>query len=201
MAVFLIPLAYMEATYYKCKPGNNGENPNHVDWFAYKPDLQFPVIVHIIISGIAWAGNLLLWIIALQYTTTFKASVITCSHPIMLTVYLYFLNMPVSLLEYLGVLVSFSGLILSSVQDLLENHQDPASTTLSDASNIDHTAAPHVDDAHEILGIILCLFSAACEVLVLFNRITTKKYVPLMQVMFYAPHLFPYFKISKIEIF
>lgn len=173
MSVFLIPLSIIEVYFDPVK--------NSVDWMGYKPDLQFPVVVHVVISGVAWAGNLLLWILALQYTTTFRASVLTSSHPIMLTIVMRFQNMPVSLMEYLGVFVSFLGLIITSAQELLgHNAASPAESI--DPTQFDHQSAPHPDQEHEILGVVLCFAAAACEVLLLFSRMTTKKYVPLMQV-------------------
>jgi drug/metabolite transporter (DMT)-like permease len=178
MTVFLIPLAIAEVYMDPIK--------NKVDWFGYKPDLRFPVIVHVGISGIAWAGNLLAWILALQYTTTFKASVLTSSHPIMLTIYMRCQNMPVSGMEYLGVLVSFLGLLLSSLQEIMGTSNGETSETVQGSglnpSSIDHESAPHPDQTHEVIGIFLCLFAAAGEVLVMVNRMVTKKYVPLMQV-------------------
>ncbi len=174
MTIFLIPLAIAEVYLDPVK--------NSVDWFGYKPDLRYPVIVHVIISGVAWAGNLLSWILALQYTTTYKASVLTCSHPILLTIYMKCVNMPVSMLEQVGVLVSFSGLLLSSYQEVMGESTSTATTSSLDPTAIDHESAPHTDHVHELIGILLCFLASACEVLVLFNRITTKKYVPLMQV-------------------
>lgn len=54
MVMFLVPLAIFEAWSSKEK---------RVDWFKVKPGLTFPVIVHLLFSGLAWAGNLLTWIV------------------------------------------------------------------------------------------------------------------------------------------
>ena len=159
---------------------------NAVDWFGRKPDLLFPVIVHVGIAGLAWGSNLLAWIVALQYTSSFKASVFNNAHPIMLTIYLRCRNLPVSRLEYIGVFVSFLGLLVSSGQEMVgSSSPDTTPSAPIDPNNIDHQALPHVDRMHELLGIGLCLFAAAGEVLVMVNRMVTKKYVPLMQVCRY----------------
>ena len=160
MSIFLGPLALAEAFYDK---------KNKVDWFMKKPDLPFPVIVHILFSGLAWAGNLLSWIVGLQYTTTFMASVLACSHPLLLVVWLRLSGTPISSLEYIGVVVSFSGMVVSCLQDLLH----PS-----------HREGLKIDFHHQLLGYFFCLMAAVFEVIVLFNRIKTKKYVPLMQYTF-----------------
>eukprot|EP01034_Spumella_vulgaris_P043349 gene43349-53821_t len=74
--------------------------------------------------------------------------------------------MPVSYIEWIGVLISFGGMVLSDSKDLFGD---------SDSSM---SASQH---RYEYLGFFLCFLAAAAEVLVLFNRIATKKYVPLMQ--------------------
>ena len=43
------------------------EENGTVNWLSKKGDLPYPIIVHVFFSGIAWAGNLLLWVIALSY--------------------------------------------------------------------------------------------------------------------------------------
>lgn len=162
MLIFLLPIAIFEAWSDKKK---------RVDWFAKKPDLKYPVIVHVFFSGLAWAGNLLTWIVGLQYTSTFKASLIACSHPLMLALWLLIRGDKVSWFGLFGILVAFAGLIISNLPDLFnDNGQAEDGTKLS--------------WMEQALGIILCLIAAACEVVVLFNRIATQKYVPLMQYTF-----------------
>jgi len=160
MSFFLVPMAVLESLAPSKK----------VAWLETRPGLPYPIIVHIIFSGLAWAGNLLTWIIGLQFTTTFKASLIACTHPLMLCLWLRITGKPVSLLEMLGVLVSFSGLCLSCVPDLLQQ-------SASDGGQ----QAVAVGGFKEAIGILLCFIAAACEVAVLFNRIETKKHVPLFQ--------------------
>jgi hypothetical protein len=52
MSILLIPLAIMERMYSK-----NAST----DWTARKPDLSFPIYMHVLIAGAGWAGNLLFW--------------------------------------------------------------------------------------------------------------------------------------------
>jgi drug/metabolite transporter (DMT)-like permease len=161
MLIFLLPIAVFEAISDKNK---------RVDWFARKPDLKYPVIVHVLFSGLAWSGNLLSWIVGLQYTSTFKASLIACSHPLMLALWLLIRGDKVSWFGLFGILVSFGGLVLSNLPDLINDNNEQA----EDGTKLRWD--------QQALGIFLCLIAAACEVVVLFNRIVTQKYVPLMQV-------------------
>lgn len=142
-----------------------------VQWLhTYSPDLPYPLIVHVIFSGLMWSGNLLLWIVALPYTTTFKASVVASMHPLLLVLWLVLMGCQVSGLEFLGVAVSFGGILIVSQE------REAATSGSRSVSGPDHAPGP------EWVGLVLCFASAACEVLVVFNRIKTKKYVPLMQV-------------------
>ena len=176
MTLILLPLAVLEVYM--------NPNKNSVDWFGYKPDLTFPVFVHVAFSGMAWAGNVLFWLVALQYTSIFKAAVITCSHPLIFVFYLRYQGVKVSKWEFVGVCIAFVGLIISSWEDLLESQRmdgTDVGTAADGSSAYDRAAAPHPDAWHQILGIVLCLLSAGSEVAIMSNRITTKKYVPLMQ--------------------
>jgi drug/metabolite transporter (DMT)-like permease len=154
MCIFLFPLALLERFIL---PGEDRTN-----WFTKKDDLPFPAIVHILLAGLFWSGNLETWVYALQYTTTVRASVFASSHPLMLVVLLSILGHKVSLLEWLGVLVAIGGLLLCSGQGFFDTGGASAGSTL--------------------FGDGLCLVAAMAEVLVLLNRQKTKKYVPLMQV-------------------
>ena len=136
-----------------------------VQWFhTFSPDLPFPLIVHILYSGLMWSGNLLFWIVALPYTTTFKASIIANTHPILLVLGLLVTGAKVSFGEVVGVLLSFSGILMVSLED---------------------REVRVAEKGPEWVGFLLCFVSASCEVLVIFNRRKTKKYVPLMQVHVY----------------
>eukprot|EP01037_Dinobryon_pediforme_P040294 gene40294-49356_t len=107
-----------------------------------------------------WSGNLLFWIVALPYTTTFKASIIANTHPILLVLGLLVTGAKVSFGEVVGVLLSFSGILMVSLED---------------------REVRVAEKGPEWVGFLLCFVSASCEVLVIFNRSKTKKYVPLMQ--------------------
>jgi drug/metabolite transporter (DMT)-like permease len=169
MIIFLIPLAILESW---------SDRNKRVDWFGYKPDLPYPVIIHTIFSGLAWAGNLLCWIVGLQFTTTFKASLIACTHPLMLVLYLKCRGIYVSYMSMFGVIFAFSGLIISNYPDLYQEMHQSTSSSDTTTSTTNNTAG----FGGQILGISLCFLAAACEVVILFNRIATTKYVPLMQV-------------------
>jgi len=79
MCIFLIPLAIIERVSNKM---------NKVEWFSKKSDLNYSILTHVIIAGIAWCVNLLFWVEGLRYTTTVRASIICGTHPLMLIIYL-----------------------------------------------------------------------------------------------------------------
>ena len=105
MVLFLVPLGYIERT--------TTIKEERVDWFKKFDDLRFPLFVHVSIAGIAWAANLLLWITGLKYTTTVRASLFAQMHPLILVVYLRLRGDSVSSFEWIGVIVSFAGLLLA----------------------------------------------------------------------------------------
>jgi drug/metabolite transporter (DMT)-like permease len=162
MALIIAPLALIESY---------SDKKYKVDWFAKKPDLPFPVIVHVLFSGLAWGGNLLMWIVGMQYTTAFIASILASSYPIMLVISLKLTGTLVSGMEMIGVGISVGGMIISCLQDVLEN-------------NHEKLVGPPIDTSHQFIGYTLCLLAASCEVAIIFNRIKTQKYVPLMQYTF-----------------
>jgi len=180
MVIFLVPLAVLEHLYFKRVKYNGSkvsginvvsnsseseESYSGVKWcHTFTPHLPFPLVVHVIYSGVMWAGNLLFWIVGLQYTTTFKASVVANLHPILLVMSLAAGGTAVSCLEWVGVLVSFGGILLISLRE-----------------RPSHLPPEVVAHDKEWLGLLLCFVSAACEVLVVFNRLKTKRFVPLMQ--------------------
>lgn len=133
-----------------------------VDWFEKKPDLDYTVAMHVVIAALAWATNLLFWIVSLQYTTTVRASLVASLHPLILVFYLHFTTGNVSKYEWLGVCISIGGLLIVG-SDGFWNTEGRAITSV-------------------LFGDILCLVAAFGEVLVILNRRKTKQYVPLMQV-------------------
>lgn len=62
MIIWLIPFCILEAW--------SLPKDKVVSFFERKQDLPFPLGIHVIIAGLMWCGSLLLWIIAIQYTTT-----------------------------------------------------------------------------------------------------------------------------------
>ena len=168
MLIFLAPLAIFEIHY---------DPKNKVDWFEKKPDLRYSVLVHTIISGLAWSGFVLCWIVGLQYTTTFLSAVLACTHPLILVIVYKLQGTHVSRLELLGVFVAFGGMIISCAQDLFRG-------TSIESSTVQSQPFLQFDIVQQCFGYCLCLMAACSEVLVLFNRIATKKYVPLFQYTF-----------------
>lgn len=158
MVLSLLPVTLWEAF---------SKKENKVDWFQYKPDLPYPVIVHVIISGLSWAANLLFWVVGLKYVTTFKASIVASSHPVLLVIAMQFTGSSVSVAEWAGVLVSFGGMFISEYRPSSEGvEKDPTAD---------------VPFRMQMVGYFFCLLAAAGEVVTIMNRLKTRKYVPLMQ--------------------
>ncbi len=82
---------------------------------------------------------------------------------ILLVVWLRCQGIHVSCLEISGVLISFTGLAVSNVKELL-----------SPAPPVPVAGERVVGEAYQLLGMALCFLSAICEVGVLSNRIRTK---------------------------
>jgi drug/metabolite transporter (DMT)-like permease len=162
MTLVIAPMALIESY---------SDKKYKVDWFAKKPDLPFPVIVHVLFSGLAWGGNLIMWIVGMQYTTAFMASIINASYPIMFVISLKLTGTLVSGMEMIGVGISVGGMIISCLQDVLENSHEKVE-------------GPSISTGLQLMGYVLCLLGAGCEVAIIFNRIKTKQYVPLMQYTF-----------------
>ena len=168
MVVVLTPIAIFEAC---------SKKENQVDWFKYKPDLPFPVICHVIISGLAWAANLLFWIVGLQYISTYKASIIATSHPILVVLSMRITGHPITWAEWGGVFIAFFGMFLSNLTEFTSKQPTHPYSPDSHLSPGEESIPLHL----QLLGFFLCFLSAAGEVVVIFNRIKTRKYVPLMQ--------------------
>lgn len=156
MVLSLLPFSFYEAWSAK---------ENRVQWFAYKPDLPFPVFVHVLISGMSWAANLLFWVVGLQYVTTFKASIVASCHPVLLVFVMKFMGHEISIAEWIGVTVSFGGMFLSEYRP-------------TEGEAVEETTPFHL----QLFGYFLCFLAAAGEVVTILNRIKTRKYVPLLQV-------------------
>lgn len=155
MILFLSPIALIE---------RYSEPQNCVDYFASKPDLPFRIIWHVMIAGVAWALNLLLWVSGIEYTSTVRANIFACLYPLMLVIWLHFTSVETerpNKLEWLGTIVALCGVITVSARSLI-------SATSGSLEG-------------EAIGDLLCTGAAAAEVLVILNRFRIKKYVPLWQ--------------------
>ena len=167
MALILIPLAVIEAKFFS--------SPLWLSW-EKKPDLRYPVFVYVLVAGMAWGINLVLWIVGLEYTTTVRASIFAGMHPLLLVLYMVAIGRKVSWQEWVGVLVSFSGLLFIAffssdglwyrIVGVGSSHRRPTST--------DSVQQPWIGD-------MLCFFAAVAEVVVIMNRESTKHYVPVIQ--------------------
>jgi drug/metabolite transporter (DMT)-like permease len=139
-----------------------------ISWFDRKPDLDYPIYGHVLVAGVGWSVNLLFWIVALQYITTVKASIIANLHPLLLVIYMRLTGHEVSVLDWTGVIVTIAGIFVIGSEELLFQEKSTS----------------NVSPVYELLGYVLCFFAACGELVVILNRKRIKKYVPLMQVKF-----------------
>jgi drug/metabolite transporter (DMT)-like permease len=157
MVIFLVPLGILE---WIVLP-----RADAVDWMGKKPDLPFPIFVHVLFAGFAWGGNVVLWVVALQYTSTVHASLITSTQPMILSIYYQCIGQPVSGLEWLGIFVCSLGIGIASMTKMVSSQGSESAASYQ----------------AELWGDILCLLSAFFEVFILINRQKVKPYCPLLQ--------------------
>lgn len=56
-------------------------------WWARRPG-QWNMATVVILNGLTWSGSLGFWVIALQYTTTTRASLLSCLYPLFLVIWM-----------------------------------------------------------------------------------------------------------------
>jgi drug/metabolite transporter (DMT)-like permease len=164
ICVFMIPLAVGEVLVSK---------DNRVDWLSTKVGHHHSVIVYVIIAGLSWAINLISWVVGLKYTSAFKASIFASLHPLILCFYFKYNGIDLSLMEWLGVIVSFVGVFISGLQQLWSPEEN---------------SAPY-GPLWETFGLGMCFLAAVMQVSVVLNRAIIKPHVPIWQVrcVFYLP--------------
>jgi drug/metabolite transporter (DMT)-like permease len=78
----------------------------HVSWY-------------LLAVSITWAGSLVLWVVALPYTSTPRASLFCSTYPLLLVPYMkYVQKIPVSVGETVGVVIAFLGIVVSEMDSL-----------------------------------------------------------------------------------
>ena len=153
MVLFLMPLAWIE---------HKSDTTKKIGWLEVKPDLTHPLWIHVFIAGLGWAGNLIFWVIGLQYTTTVRASLLSTTYPIMLVGVLSFKGIPISLLEKFGVFIAMIGLMVTTISangasvmvDLVARHGPDMSRKITS-----HTVT--LGELQYLLGDGLCLMSVS----------------------------------------
>lgn len=176
MVICLLPISVCE--YYSIG--------HAIEWRAHKPDLEYPIYGHVIIAGLGWSMNVLFWIVALEYTTTVKATLIANMHPLLLVLYIYFIGDHVAMLDWIGVIVSVIGVITMGGKDISSSifhhghhsHESSSSVSSPDGKEDQIHQGPYM----EIFGFVLAGIACVGELIVILNRKKIKKYVPLMQV-------------------
>lgn len=156
MLVFLIPLALVESKYevYAQK--------QQVSMFSTPHGLRYPLLAYVLMDGVAWAVGSSSWVVALQYTTTVRASVFASLSPIVLALYQYCAGGQVSLWEWAGVLGAFVGTCVIISDGAFDSEGHSAGDML--------------------LGDGLCLLASFAFSFEILNRKNTCAYVHLFKV-------------------
>lgn len=157
MSVFLIPLAVIEMM----------KKREYIMFLERRANLQYQIYVHVLIAGFAWSATLLFWINGLEFTTTVRASLVVNLHPLLLVIYLYFCGNSIQLYDWVGVILSISGVAIIGANKLFDTNNDEEPSR----------------GWSELFGVGLLFIAATSEFIVILNRKQIKKYVPLMQVM------------------
>jgi drug/metabolite transporter (DMT)-like permease len=156
MLIFLSPLAFAESVYEQ-----HNKKPQ-VSIFSTPLELRYPLLVYVVLDGLAWAMGSSAWVVALQYTTTMRASVFASLSPIILALYQYFVGVQVTAYEWVGVIGAVLGICVI-VSDGLFDVQGPAT-------------------ANMVLGDAICVCASFAFSFEVINRRNTSAYVPLFKV-------------------
>ena len=160
MVLILIPLVLIEMKTSAVRPfseqfrwiwgeENDEKRPGTARWATFT-------------AGLGWAGNLLFWVVGLQFTTTVKAAIFNGAKPIIMMIYMWvFAKVELSKFEAAGAMVAFGGLLLA----MLDQKADESAHEMR----------------MEVLGYLLCLLSGASEVVCILSRQRTIGVVPLIQ--------------------
>lgn len=157
MCVCLFPLMLIERKFLK--------QDYAASWLDKLPGMKFPLYIYILISGGTWAGNLILWILSLNYTTIVRASLYVNMHPLILVIVMYLSGGEISKLEFIGVLCAIVGILVSGSDGIKEIMQ----------------GASNSSQARALFGDAMCFVGAFMEVIIVLTRQKIKRYVPLMQ--------------------
>lgn len=83
----------------------------HVSWY-------------LLVVCITWAVSLVLWVVALPYTSTPRASLFCSTYPLLLVPYMKFVQkIPVSGGEVLGVCISFLGILTTEMSSMMNDEK------------------------------------------------------------------------------
>ena len=152
-----VPVRISQISWMLPPPLPQNTDNQHLHLYPHKR----PIIMYLLFASLGWAGNLLCWVSALQYTTTVRASIATGLHPVFLVIYIsFFSSINVQKLEWLGVIISVCGLSLTIFDE------DPLAT--------------NIERKLEFLGLFLCVLGSVFEVFVLVNREVIGKLIPTM---------------------
>jgi drug/metabolite transporter (DMT)-like permease len=141
------------------------------------------VFWYLLVVCLTWAGSLVLWVVALPYTSTPRASLFCSTYPLLLVPYMKFVQrVPVSGGEVLGVAISFIGILVTEIGSLMEEETGGAamvqdgsgtpSSTLLDANG-------WTNGQRQLYGDVLCIGSSLLLGLNILFAEKTRKVLPL----------------------
>ena len=155
MLLFFIPIVWFEYNYIS----------KGTSLLSTPAGLDHSVLFYIVVASFGWSCSLLMWIVALQYTTTVQASLFASLDPVILVLYLYFTTGNVNQFEWIGVAVAVTGCIVAVV----DGASEPEGTSAKPAHYV-------------VFGDLLCLVANLATVLVILTRRKINDHVTLMQV-------------------
>ena len=155
MVLFFIPIVWFEYNYV-----SKGTN-----LFSIPAGFDYSIIVYVVIASLGWSCSLLMWIVALQYTTTVQASLFASLDPVILVFYIYCTVGNVNKYEWIGVAVAVIGCLVAVADGVSE----PDSMNAKPAHYV-------------VFGDLLCIVGNFATVVVILTRRKLNDHVTLMQV-------------------
>lgn len=145
---------------------NNYSSPTDTyNMTPVNPSTGWHALIYCALLSLSWGISLALWVVALQYTTTPRASLFASLYPLLLVIYMKCIGMSISAGEIFGVFVALIGICLSESMAVFTHESSTHSTS------------------DRLYGDVLCVLSAC---LVSFNVIAANKARRVMRLFNYT---------------
>jgi len=189
-----IQLTNLESARKHHRNGNGGEAQSHYSFpttsqvrvtprnTAAPASRGWHVSWYLLVVCLTWAGSLVLWVVALPYTSTPRASLFCSTYPLLLVPYMkYVQKVPVSAGEVLGVAISFVGILTSEMGSLMGDTSAETGADTKDAAASDSEWTP---GQRQLYGDLLCVGSSLLLGINIVFAEKTRKVLPLFSYTF-----------------